>query len=138
MNVASWFRRWWPMAASVAAAATVATLMFVATLAVEERQQLRDQRDQLAELVEIQRRADAERVARFAATIIEVEEIVTSLLDQHHDDIARKVLEVQAQLESLGARPVPPTVVVREAPTTATTEPTTTTTERCRGRNCNP
>jgi hypothetical protein len=105
-------RIWWPAVAAIVAGAILATLGFVVATVVDDRSQLRDQRDQLALLVEQQaeiiernRRADATGQRRLAQAIHEVESILVAQFAEHDHNVAVKLNDLLAQIAALLDRP---------------------------------
>lgn len=141
-------RIWWPALAALVAGAILGTLGWVVGTIIEGRDNDRERNRQLEALVEQQaqiierdRHRDANAEARLQAAIDQVEAVMTRLIDDHHEDQARKINDVVAQLAHLLDRPVPPPIVVERqtAPTprldpgpTAPPTPVTTTPDQRR------
>lgn len=144
-------RLWWPFFAALAAVSIIATMSFVTWTVVDERtyfeqEQERDKRQDaaMAKLIESQNRVDRERAARVAEALQAAEALLADQFARHDYNVAVKLNDLLAQIQSLLARPAgtapqpvhaintspvepPPTTVHRTVtPTTVAPSPTTT------------
>lgn len=120
-------RIWWPAAAALVGGAILATLGFVVTTVVDDRAQLREQRDllaeqseQLARVVERNRRADAESGEQLRDAIGEVEELLIDHFAVHDTNVAAKLNDMLHRIAALLGRPAgtpPNPVTAQPAPT---------------------
>lgn len=157
-------RIWWPLLAAMVGGAILAALGFVVATVVEDRAQLREQRDLLAEqseqlalIIERGQRADAGAEERLQDAIREVEQLLAAQFAEHDFNTATKLNDTLAQIAALLGRPAgvpvdpvtahpvpsghnPPTASAPPAaserpPATSTTAPPATTTTTSPGQS---
>lgn len=141
-------RIWWPLFACGLATALVATVGVVTLVVVEERDDLRAQRDEvaaqtadIADLLELRRAEDATRSERIDDAVARVEQLTRDLLAAHDTNTATKLNGLLEQIAALLGRPTPSAAPAAAATSTmsapassSAAAPTPTTTPR--QRNC--
>lgn len=124
-------RRWWPLIACTIAACVIGTLIYVVDAVAYERDMLdeqnaslQEQNERLGEIVERDRRVDAERVTQVADALIGAEAILREHFAIHDENVALKLNELLARIEVLLGRPVGPPIAAATAHPKAPSTPT--------------
>lgn len=126
-------RRWWPLIASTIAAFVIGTLIYVVDAVAYERNLLDEQNEtltaqnaRLGEIVERDRRVDAERAHQVDAALIGTEAILREHFAIHDENVALKLNELLARIEVLLGRPAGPPLAAPSAHPAAASTPTVT------------
>lgn len=138
VRVNQFARRWWPLIASLTAGALIYTLAYVVVSVAEDREQLREQRDALADqsalladIIERNETEDAGREQRLNRAVDNVELLIIDHMALHDENTALKLNDLLHQIAALLNRPAgtPPNPVnaVGPPPTERTPNHTTTT-----------
>lgn len=124
-------RRWWPLIASTVAVCVIGTLVYVVDAVAHERDLLDEQNEtltaqneRLGEIVERDRRVDAERATEVEAALAGADAILREHFAIHDENVALKLNELLARIEVLLGRPAGPPIAASTAHPTAPSTPT--------------
>lgn len=118
-------RIWWPALLAVIGGAILTTLGFVVTTVLDDRAQLREQRDllleqsdQLAQVIDRNRRTDAGTDRRLNDAIGDIESVLVDQFARHDENVALKLNDMLHRIAALLDRPAgtPPNPVNAVAP----------------------